>query len=58
MNCTYKGYEIRPHLNNPRSLIIVTPGKAGKIPNVLAGLFTDFGTAKLAIDSYVDSKGA
>lgn len=54
----YKEYEIRPHLNNPRSLIIVSPGRGGKIPKILEGMFTDRGTAMRAIDAYIESKGA
>lgn len=54
----YKSYEIRPHNNNPKTLIIVTPGKAGKIPNILSGLFTSYVIAKEAIDQYVENKGA
>jgi hypothetical protein len=54
----YKGYEIRPHVNNPKSYIIITPGKAGKIPNLLQGMFTDRGIAKQVIDSYLETKGA
>lgn len=54
----YKEYEIRPHLNNPRSLIIVSPGRGGKIPKILEGMFTDKLTAMQAIDMYLDSKAA
>lgn len=54
----YKGYEVRPHINSPKHLIIVTPGKAGKIPNLLQGMFTDYRTAKEAIDIYTENKGA
>lgn len=54
----YKGYEVRPHLNNPRALIIVSPGRGGKIPKVLEGVFTDRGAAYRAIDAYLNIKGA
>jgi len=52
----YRGYEIRPHMNNPRSLIIVSPGRGGKIPKILEGLFTDRFVAKQAIDCYLEAK--
>lgn len=54
----YRGYEVRPHNNNPRLLLIVKPGKGGSIPKVLEGLFTDRRTAFEAIDLYLDAKGA
>jgi hypothetical protein len=54
----YKGFDIIPQKANPRSLIIVHHGKAGKIPKILEGVFTDRGTAKSLIDMYVDSKVA
>ena len=54
----YKEYEIRPHLNNPRSLIIISPGRGGKIPKVLEGMFTDRRTAMEAIDMYLSGKVA
>lgn len=56
MDMEYKGYVIRPHLNNPRSLIIVQNGKAGKIPVMLQGLFTDRGLARQMIDLYTEGK--
>jgi hypothetical protein len=54
----YKGFDIRPHKGNPRTLIILHHAKAGKIPRSLEGLFTDRGTAMHAIDLYVDTKVA
>lgn len=56
MNKEYRGYIVRPHLNNPRSLIIVSPGRGGKLPKVLEGLFTDRNTAYQAIDIYLAGK--
>jgi hypothetical protein len=58
MEQEYKGYVIRPHLNNPRTLIIIVPGRGGKIPKVLEGLFTDRATAMKAVDVYLESKGS
>lgn len=55
---TYKGFDIIPQKGNPRTLIIVHHGKAGKIPKLLEGLFTDRGTARSMIDMYTDSKVA
>jgi len=54
----YQGFEVRPHLNHPKSYIIVHQGKAGKIPDMLKGMFTDYAVAKAAIDQYVENKGA
>lgn len=52
----YQGYQVKPHRDYPASLIIVTDGKGGKIPDCLAGIFTSRGIAKLAIDKYLDTK--
>lgn len=52
----YQGYQIKPHKQHPKSYIIVTMGKGGKIPNVMEGLFTDRHTAMRVIDSYLSSK--
>jgi len=54
----YRGFEIRPHNNNPKSLLITHYGKAGKIPKLLEGLFTDKAVAKQVIDLYLDTKAA
>lgn len=52
----YEGYQIKPHLQHPKLLIIVTDGKGGKVPNSLAGMFTSTGRAKREIDTYVSSR--
>lgn len=52
----YSGYQIKPHKQWPSSLIIVTAGQGGKIPNDLSGLFTSPGIAKQTIDVYLESK--
>lgn len=52
----YKGYYIRPHNNNPKCFLIVTAGRGGKIPDILSGLFTDRGVARVKIDLYLANK--
>lgn len=52
----YQGYQIKPHKQHPKSYIIVTMGKGGKIPAIMEGLFTDRHTAMRIIDSYLASK--
>lgn len=52
----FKGYQIKPHREHPKSLIIVTDGKGGKIPSVLDGMYTTLGLAKTAIDDYLITK--
>lgn len=52
----YKGYQIKPHKVVPTAYIVVTAGKGGKIPDILSGVFTGYGVAKLAIDKYLDDK--
>ena len=54
----YKGYQIKPHKEHPKSYIIVTAGKGGKIPDLMDGLFTTRMIARSVIDSYVDVKQA
>lgn len=53
----YKGYVIRPHLNNPKSFIIIVPGRGGKIPKLFEGMFTSRGEAQKVINIYAESKG-
>lgn len=53
----YRGYQIKPHPQNPKSYIAVTDGKGGKIPDVLSGMFTHPNLIKRIIDSYLESKG-
>lgn len=50
----YRGYYIKAE--SPRSYVIVTEGRGGKIPNVLSGSFTDVPTAHKLIDRYLDTK--
>lgn len=52
----YNGFQIKPHKEYPSSVIIVTDGKGGKIPDILGGLFTSRGIAKTMIDKYLMSK--
>lgn len=52
----FEGYQIKPHKQWPASLIVVTAGRGGKIPDILSGLFTSVGTAKQAITVYLESK--
>lgn len=52
----YKGYQIKPHKAVPTAYVVVTDGKGGKIPDVLAGMYTAPVIAKQAIDKYLDSK--
>ncbi len=52
----YRGYQIKPHRELPNSLIVVTSGRGGKIPNALAGMFTSLGIAKREIDSYLEKR--
>lgn len=53
---TYRGYLIKPHKEFPTSVVIATEGKGGKIPDILQGLFTSLGTAKVEIDKYLATK--
>lgn len=55
---TYEGYYIKPHPNTVNMHVIVVEGRGGKIPNVLAGMYTDVATAKSMIDRYLKSKPA
>lgn len=52
----HQGYQIKPHPQNPHSLIVVTDGRGGKIPAVLEGLFTTRNIAIKAIDAYLETK--
>lgn len=52
----YKGYQIKPHKAIPKLYIVTTDGKGGKIPDILSGMYTSTGVAKLAVDQYVDKK--
>lgn len=54
----YQGYYIKPHKEHPKSYVIVTEGRGGKIPDIMAGMFTDKGTAKSVIDFYLATKEA
>lgn len=52
----YKGYQIKSSPLSPKSCIIVTSGRGGKIPDVMNGMFTSIGVAKSIIDVYTDMK--
>jgi hypothetical protein len=54
----YKGYQIKPHKEYPGSLIIVTDGKGGKIPDVMSGMFTSILLCKEIIDLYLQNREA
>lgn len=54
----YRGYYIRPHKDNPTNYIVVTAGKAGRVPKVLDGSFTSRGWAKGVIDYYLEQRDA
>lgn len=49
----YMGYHIRPNRELPTNYEIYFPGKGGKLPNILTGLFTSVGLAKSNIDKYL-----
>lgn len=53
---TFEGYMIKPCKESPTLHKISTEGKGGKIPNVLAGLFTSPTRAMDAITTYLDTK--
>lgn len=53
----YKGYQIKPSKEAPKSYVIVTSGRGGKIPDVMSGLFTSPNLAKQIVDTYTDLKG-
>lgn len=52
----YKGYQIKPSREHPKTYIVVTDGKGGKIPDVLTGMFTSRRIAQDVIDNYLASK--
>ena len=52
----YKDYQIKPNPLSPKSYLIVTSGRGGKIPDVMTGMFTSIGIAKQVIDSYIEKK--
>lgn len=52
----YKEYYIKPSTLHPKSYIVVTTGRGGKIPDVLSGMFTSIGYAKHVIDTYIEIK--
>jgi len=56
MSTEYKGYLIRPMNGNPRALEIKNTKVGGSLPLKFAGQFTDYRTAKEAIDSYNPTK--
>lgn len=52
----YEGFQIKPHKQNPTSLIVATDGKGGSIPSALEGMYTNVNVAKRAIDTYIVNK--
>lgn len=52
----YEGYQIKPHKEHPKTYVIVTDGKGGKIPDIMTGMFTDKRTARSVIDFYLVNK--
>lgn len=53
---SYQGYYIKPHREHPKSYVIVTEGRGGKIPDIMTGMFTDRKVAKSVIDFYLATK--
>ena len=58
MSIEYEGYLIKPSSLSPKSYVIVTSGRGGKIPDVMNGMFTSIGVAKQLIDSYIEKREA
>lgn len=54
----YRGYQIRPHLDNPTNYIIIVPGQGGKAPKMFEGMFTHRSTCHQLIDQYLETKNA
>lgn len=52
----YQGYYINPSKEHPSVYTIATAGKGGKIPNILAGMYTKRAIAKQDIDLYLATK--
>lgn len=52
----HEGYLVKPHKENPSCYVVVTQGKGGKIPDVLAGMFTSRTIAIEGINAYLASK--
>ena len=52
----YKGYQIKSDPRMPKSYVIVTAGKGGKIPDVMNGAFTSTSVAKEVIDLYTTKR--
>ena len=55
---SHKDYYIKPSTLNPKSYIVVTTGRGGKIPDVLSGMFTSISYAKYVIDTYIEVRDA
>jgi len=53
----HKGYLIKPDLQMPSCVKVVTAGKGGSIPTGLQGMFTSTTEAMKKIDLYVANKG-
>jgi len=52
----YKGYIIKPHAHLPKSYVVATSGRGGKIPDVMSGMFTAPILIRQIIDTYLDNK--
>lgn len=52
----YRGFLIKPADRSPALVKVETEGQGGKIPNVLAGLFTHPSDVMQKIDDYLDNQ--
>lgn len=52
----YKGYNVQHDKDNPKSITIKNAKVGGSLPVKLSGLYTDYITAKEAIDAYTAPK--
>lgn len=53
----YKGYIVKPCERRPGMYLVVTEGRGGKIPNILAGAFTSTREAVGTIEAYLNIRG-
>lgn len=51
----YRGYLIKPSPNMPTLLKVAVEGQGGRIPAVLDGLHTSYGSVRSLIDHYLDN---
>jgi hypothetical protein len=49
----YQGFAIKPAKIVSTSYEVYVPGRGGKLPKALEGLFTSVGVAKTSIDKYL-----